>query len=736
MYLERLEIQGFKTFAQKTTLEFIPPRDSQLGIAAIVGPNGSGKSNIADSIRWVLGEQSMKLLRGKKSEDVIFSGTEKRARAGFAEVVITLNNEDRRAPVDYTTLAIARRLFRDGNSEYQLNNKPTRLADIQLLLAQANFGQRTYSIIGQGMVDHVLVASPQERKEFFDEAAGVRQFQIKRDQAAGKLESTRENLAQAEGLLAEIEPRLRGLARQVRRLEERGPIETERQVLGRAYYGKIWRELLGAIVDLGEKIKVGEEKRAGKVRELDHLRLELLNWEKEETQATGFLELQKEYEALIEKSNHWQEEMMKVAQALAIPRTESVKTNLWSAVQARGQLENLARQQKEFFDQLDRVQSLGELETIREAGKKILLLTSEIIQGLSPDQAGRPIDEKLIKQKTKLEESLNVAKGKLAEVKLRIQNYSAEERAKKERIFSLGRETQGRQTELSAIDQEMNRMKIELARLEERRAGLIQEIKTEMGGSPLDLLIGELPALTRPPEETFEHLHRLKTQLEIIGSIDPEIIKEHLETKERHDFLKTQIDDLRGAASDLENGLAQLDQLIEERAEASFRTLNQEFGRYFKILFGGGHASLAKLKPAEEDEEAGEINESAVQKFNLKKEYTGIEINATPPGKRIKSINMLSGGERALTAIALICAIISQNPSPFIVLDEVDAALDESNSLRFASIVDELAGRTQFIIITHNRATMEKADVLYGVTMGEDGISRVLSLRLEEVDKR
>src|SRR5689334_6333179 len=211
-------MQGFKTFANRTVLEFLPPKEGSRGTTAIVGPNGSGKSNIADAVRWVLGEQSLKLLRGKKSEDVIFSGSEKRARSGFAEASLYLNNEDKAVDIEYSEIVITRRIYRDGESEYLVNKNKVKLQDVLLLLAKANFGQRTYSVIGQGMIDAILVASPKERKEFFDEAAGVKQYQLKRESAVRKLDASEENLKQAELILAEIEPRMRSLSRQVRRL--------------------------------------------------------------------------------------------------------------------------------------------------------------------------------------------------------------------------------------------------------------------------------------------------------------------------------------------------------------------------------------------------------------------------------------------------------------------------------------------------------------------------------------
>ncbi len=170
MYLKQLEISGFKSFANPTTLTFNPPADGNFSITAIVGPNGSGKSNVADAIRWVLGEQSAKQLRGKKSEDVIFSGSEGRGQLSVASVSMVLDNHDKRANIEYEELVITRRVYRSGESEYLINGNQVRLLDLQLLLAQAQFGHGSYGVIGQGMIDRLLLQSAAERKSFFDEA--------------------------------------------------------------------------------------------------------------------------------------------------------------------------------------------------------------------------------------------------------------------------------------------------------------------------------------------------------------------------------------------------------------------------------------------------------------------------------------------------------------------------------------------------------------------------------------
>ena len=248
-------------------------------MTVIVGPNGSGKSNIADAVRWALGEQSMKTLRGKKSEDVIFSGSDKKGKLGMAEVSLFLNNEDRKAPLDYSEIVLTRRLYRNGDSEYLLNNSKARLADIQILLAKSNFGQKTYSVIGQGIVEGFLNTSLAERKEFFDEATGVKQFQIKRDDALGKLRLSYENLSQAQMLGCEIEPRLKSLTKQVNRLKRRTELEAELREMQLIFYSGTWKELSARFTAFSSELLEKEKRKGEKDRKLESLRRELEGFE-------------------------------------------------------------------------------------------------------------------------------------------------------------------------------------------------------------------------------------------------------------------------------------------------------------------------------------------------------------------------------------------------------------------------------------------------------------------------
>jgi len=247
MHLKKLEIYGFKSFGSKSTLDF-EPNQKEAEITAIVGPNGSGKSNVADAIRWVLGEQSNNILRSKKSEDVIFCGSELKSRSSYAEVTITLTQEKEivveinNKKHSFSEISLSRRLYRSGESDYYINQKKARLLDIQEMLAYLGFGQTTYTIIGQGMVDRLLFFNATERKVLFDEAAGVKQYKIKRDQSLKRLTKTDENLIRLNDILMELEPRVIYLGRLVKKAEGRKEIDVELEKLQTSFYNSTFWE--------------------------------------------------------------------------------------------------------------------------------------------------------------------------------------------------------------------------------------------------------------------------------------------------------------------------------------------------------------------------------------------------------------------------------------------------------------------------------------------------------------
>lgn len=733
MYLRRLELQGFKTFANKTVLEFVPDAGKRRGLTGVVGPNGSGKSNVADAIRWVMGEQSLKLLRGKKSEDVIFSGSEKRARSGFAEVSLTLVNDDK-PDIDLPEIVITRRLYRDGQSEYEVNAQPARLTDVALLLAQCGIGQRTYSVIGQGMVDAVLVASPAERKEFFDEAAGLKPFQLKRQSALNKLSATKENLKQVELVLHEIGPRLSTLERQAKRLQERDRITYELHELERAYYGSVWKELRRELEAARTSVRTAEQEKAERATQAEQLEGELTVLEKATPPSEGFRELRAALDGLAEERARLREQSVRLEASKEVAKVRAEKP--WSPLPLSKIIENLEEIRSK-HDELFGMVSSGapDMGRVKKIVESLRTASADLVSRLQrpapePEKAVA-LDPRLEKELQQLVRDMSVVEEKIEAAQRRLEDWNKTEEGKRVHIFELQHKLNALRREAQEADRKASDAAVKLARLETRRETFFQELRTHAPHleEQIDALADTFQEakLEMSPDAMASRLARLRSQLEWIGGIDPETLKEYEDTKKRFDELTSQTDDLKQAMASLDSIIAELDQTITERAATAFHILNREFGSYFKKLFGGGEAKLLEVAPEPEvDEEGNIVVEPAPDAPPV-----GIEIQATPPGKRLKSIALLSGGERALTSIALICAIMATNPSPFIVLDEVDAALDESNSRKYAEILETLADRTQFVVITHNRATMNKAHVLYGVTMGEDGVSQLLSVKLD-----
>jgi len=902
MYLEKLEIQGFKSFANKNTLTFPGLIDKKRrGLTAIVGPNGSGKSNIADAVRWALGEQSLKTLRGKKSDDVIFSGSDKKARLGLAEVSLYLNNEDKSflpkevkihlegekedTNIDLLfqqpEIIITRRIFRDGESEYLINNSRVRLTDIQIFLAKANFGQKTYSVIGQGLVEGFLNTSLSERKDFFDEATGVKQYQIKRDLSLNKLQGSYENLNQVEILLNEIEPRLRSLTRQVHRLERRSVVEIELKDLQLNYYRQLWHEINDKFNDYNQRYLELEKNKSGKDAKLTALNRELSEKSLGDSITREYNDLQKQLTSFQAERDNLGRELHKLEARLEIKlessgqfdlsflnnkkkeleaeliRTEeeiknghgeilSVEDQVKRLIGEKNDLterisrlnsellkttatagardfEKINSQLRKSLEKLERAESEEDLAVVRAVLKEIKTELQEILQ-LASGQSNQAAIEKLQadlarlttdkedmlekisqtnlsgasrreRQKMLLEKKaqitveigniqkkLDQSSGKMAagdiqieqaglekkaaaadaeigKIKEKIYTFNQEQEKQRGYLFDLQKNLQTLQVEINDLNNELSGLKINSTRYETRLEDLENEIRQNL---PNLKEIKEARAAEAVDEAaTLEKINSLKKNLEMIGGIDPEVTKEYETTKERYDFLFSQTDDLHKAIKSLEKIIYELDVTIKEKFDAEFKIISEKFVEYFKILFNGGSARIVKVMAGEEDmnPEQKPLNEHENEmieedkKITLNKEQVdynnlqrikflrrhnatglaGIEIEATPPGKKIKSISMLSGGERALTAIALICAIISANPAPFVVLDEADAALDEANSERLAQILDDLSNKTQFIVITHNRASMRKASVLYGITMQADGISQLLSVKLDDV---
>src|SRR3989344_2737534 len=739
MFLKKLEIFGFKSFAKKTALEFEP------GIISVVGPNGSGKSNIADSLRWVFGEQSMKLLRGKKSEDVIFAGSDQKARLGTAEVGVHFDNHDHRIPLDYDEVVIARRLYRDGNSEYLINGNQVRLLDIQELLNNSGFGTTSYHVIGQGTIDQLILGGPAAVKDLLEEASGVRPYYVKRDRAQRRLERTGVNLEQVQALVSEIEPRLRSLRRQTKRLEERSSIERELREGQIVYYGHILRLLSGQQQELAGKVKIFDKQIEDLNREIGILSAAIEQEEKDMQGGSKTVKkLRTDLDVLHKQKLQLQERQATIRGQLKVAAPKgSALGQFWPDIKTK------FRAAYERFTKL--LGSFNEKEA-GEVGKMMEEIASLI--GRAEGEESVPQDG-LLREEENLSRDLEKLFMDIQKLESDLRGYTEKEEKGKEQLFVKERLLRTKQETLLRTNEQKNFLAVEQARVTTRRESIEEEATAELGrdfNSLLDRSKG-----VALPANLQEKIAGLKKQLAMIGGVDDMIVAEYRETEERYQYLTNQSADLQKGVADLNKIIAELDEIIKKEFSEAFQKISEKFGEYFRVLFNGGRATMTLLrerptprlssplptvgrhsgeelparsaggKEGEEDEE--ELESKAL---SGKAEVVGIEIRATPPGKKLAGIAALSGGERALTSIALLSALFATFPSPFVVLDEVDAALGEANSIRFGKILGTLAHKTQFTTITHNRETMRQSHPLYGVTMGDDGVSKVLSLKLEQ----
>lgn len=772
MYLKKLEIVGFKSFANKTVIDFMPADlieemngvagdaiKKKMGITAIVGPNGSGKSNIADAIRWVMGEQSMKNLRGKKSEDVIFAGSGSKGKLNYASVSLHLDNTDKKIPLDFTEVIIRRKIYRSGESEYLVNGSKVRLVDVTDLLAKAGVGKDSYSVINQGMSDAVLNASISERKSILEDAAGVKQYQIKKERALKKLDTTSKNLLQVNALLGEIEPHLRILKRQADKAEKGAEIRAKLRSIQEKYFAFLWYSFQTEREEsLGQKDELGRETMLVQ-REVDKLNDFVQNESHKMRQNKAQDELKFERDKIYKIINAAEKELMITEGRMEILKDRIRQQGIIQEILVdkgyiQDELAKIYQAQKELGERIAKIETLEELAELKafilKIEKNIELLKGDIDKGkvegkktneqVEAEKAGNKELAEMVAHTGVLKEEIQVARAKIAQINGEIQKEIAKDAKAREDFFKAEEDLRTSQRKLDTIKDKFNDAKVSLARIEVREEDLVAEAKNDLN---LDIRAIEFDGEKIDRHDTEQKISKLKIQMEQIGGIDPLIIQEYEETNKRYETLQQESKDLEKAIGSLLEVAKEMDKKIDKVFAEAFGKINDEFSKYFKIIFGGGRASLVKVRKkkvvrTKTDTASGEGNGDDVENEDSsedsEKDEVGIDISACPPGKKIANLSMLSGGERALTSLALLFAIISYNPPPFSMLDEVEAALDEANSRRFSKILKKLSAHTQFVAITHNRETMRQASYLYGATMGEDGISKLLSIRLENKD--
>jgi chromosome segregation protein len=817
--LKRLTITGFKSFANKTVLDF------ESGMTAIVGPNGSGKSNVSDAIRWAMGEQSKGKLRLKDREEVVFSGTEKRARASFAEVIMLFDNQSGVFPLDATEVELSRRLYRSGESDFRLNGRSIRFNEVAALLAEAGFGRDSYAVVGQGMIDNLLISSPVERKLLFEEAAGIRGFELKRAESVKRLNASDANIVRLKDIQNEIQPHLERLKEAMKAADRRNELATKIQ------------ELRQRLVDAEtHEIEVSGRNMSDKKYSLTALTAELRHDQ---------VSLQADIAAIRDQAQSQVDAQAKALTELSILESERDSLSVTIAEHQIQLAEYLAnetslavetRRLDVLCSDLKKLETkladyVSELETNAKAASRIetalIKANSEIkraedrlieLRGRTADGSQRQyVDHalglvKIMAQQLSTNDEVSLSELRLLVHKTgRLLSYASKsgelDILEELKVAQLGLEALMRRREtslehqsnitlsrrsleldrtfhrdeLSRIEVESKQLEASIAKLDTSAAQIMLTNKMNVGMKRFSQLntqlaeqrsrlstraIGidadeqarktaELERVKAKLENTISQMHELEsratalktTQAKLVvrlhtwsliataksGSIHElerdlatteaifEAESSHVagvevefnETASRADELAEQLRDLESAQANLREVIVHLDSCIRERFEINFAGISEHFNRSFARLFDGGSAGL-KL---ERDEESGDY---------------GILIKVNPKGKRLSSLEVLSGGERALAGVALLAAILEVNPSPFIVLDEIDAALDEANSGRLATILRELSSKSQLIVITHNRQTMEAAKVLFGVSMNDHHVSHLLSLRLED----
>ncbi|MSR70640.1 hypothetical protein EXS62_01210 [Candidatus Kaiserbacteria bacterium] len=709
MRLRSIELTGFKSFAKKTPLEF------GSSITAIVGPNGSGKSNVAESFRFVLGEQSIKSMRGKRGEDLIWNGSSSSPRGGRAGVKLVFDNGDRALNLDFDQVSIERVVHRSGSNDYLLNGSLVRLRDVQALLSQANIGSSGHHIISQGEADRILSSSARERREMVEDALGLTGFLYKREEAERKLEKTGENMREVGALRRELAPHLKFLSSQVKKIEDAQKLRNE--------IGEKYTEYLGR----------------------EHLHLQLTRAELSEQQGP-----QQERRELDKRITHLRADLGRKHDAGTDELIELEKRGRDAARRRESVLRELGGVEGELRAHAKIAGEEGGTVPVREArdfGERILQLAegahwSDLVAlartFLQKITARSAHSDKgvLEEQKRSLEAELKVVESAeeaivnaVAALRQKIESEKDASRDAERELFA----AMSRRSELEAALAALRSREELLGREELQFKEELREVSALLGRVPeygQDVVFEDEPRSAQ--EDRRRALLRLKIRLEEAGlGNSSEILKEHSETAERDAFLERELHDLEQSAGSLRKLIEDLTETLETRFEEGIGLINKEFDGYFTLMFGGGSASLALIKEQKirRPSEALAEGEGEDEEFEVEE---GIEITVTLPHKRIKGLHMLSGGERALTSIALIFAMSQVNPPPFLILDETDAALDEANSRRYGDMIENLSKKSQLILITHNRETMSRAGVLYGITMGSDGASKLLSVKFEE----
>ena len=811
MKFKNLEMTGFKSFSEKTTVLI------EKGLTGIVGPNGCGKSNVVEALRWCMGENSAKSMRGSGMEDVIFSGTSNRPSKNISEVALLLDNQEKNGPAQYKEfdeISVRRKIEKDKGSKYYINDKEVRARDVQTFFADLSTGAHSPSLISQGKIGQLVTAKPIERKSILEEAAGISGIHARRQEAETRLNAAENNLKRADELKKQQQKQLDNLKKQAEEATRYKEISNQiRKIEAGLYFLKIReietdkKQIQESLSELDDEISAinidynhnttlleEENKKLSPLRDkkmesaasLQKLNLDMTNLVEEEDRVKSLQEkLEKSLKTVDsdlerEKSisldadlnekriSKEKEDLLNTELKLSNIEANSLKELQVSKIELnelQNKLDTLLNQIERDIDNNIRL-SKEKFKELRNLVKKITLSQEGYAEkygknkSIESDSIKRKervknIDielenwrslkinsEKMIselnhrKNKIKLEiienqknpERIATSKGQnlqnLENIKKRNEEIEKELIDAEKKFNTINENLKEIQTKLSGLKENKARKEATVEGIENRKKDLLYSIKSDLNiddessilpQSDLNNVdIKNYPSI----EEQTDKIEKSKKQRDSLGSVN---LRADEETKKYETEIKKMEDDradLYSAIVKLKTSIDELNQKGRERLLEAYTKVNRKFNEVYTKLFNGGTAKI-ELVDSDDPLEAG------------------LEMFVSPPGKRLQSITLLSGGEQALTALSLIFAVFLVNPSPICVLDEVDAPLDDANVTRFCGLLDDLTKitNTKFIIITHHALTMSRMDRLYGVTMAEQGVSQLVSVDLQRAEE-
>ena len=794
MEFKKIQLNGFKSFAEKTLFLI------ENGLTGIVGPNGCGKSNIVESLRWCMGETSAKSMRGSGMEDVIFSGTSNKPSKNIAEVSISLSNQNKNGPLEFKNLEeieVKRKIEKDKGSKFYINEKEVRAKDAQMFFADLSTGAHSPSIISQGRIGALVTAKPGDRRAILEEAAGIAGLHVRRHEAELRLGAAENNLKRADELRRQQEKQLTNLQKQAEEAQKYKEISEDiKKVEAGLYFLKLKEidneikleneinveaekevesfnsELSKIENKISESIKIlnpTKEKNIENLSKIQRLNLELKSLDEESERIKNEIEDIKSAINLIDEDRDREKSTIIDANSnekrLKEEKKDLIETDSKYYETEKNSNDDLTAVKTRLNENIEKIRNLINLNQNKEAlillddFKQIIELYAESYgknknikkESIKREQRIKIIDTEieswvnLLKNSQNKINELEVRKKQSDDKLLKLENQPQSQAEKKGKISEMLRISEGEKSEL---DIKINDLELEIKDLrnklnstkessieirerkasssatidglKKRRTDLLDRISDELNLNEDNILeFSNLNNVDKLPDALAQEelLDEKKRHREKLGSVNLRADEETSKYESEIKKMEKDRQDLVTAIIKLKESISELNQKGRERLLEAFEKVNRKFNDVYTKLFNGG---TAKLELVDSDDPLD----------------AGLEMLVSPPGKRLQSITLLSGGEQALTALSLIFAVFLTNPAPICVLDEVDAPLDDANVTRFCNLLEELTKitSTKFVIVTHHALTMSKMDRLYGVTMPEKGISQLVAVDLQKAE--